>query len=77
MDVSGGGQEPPEQKRFQGDQVVKYLASGICLACAAYSYWTARDVVVFLLLVGVGTGQIPIWEAVGRMGRRKRDNGGL
>lgn len=54
------------------DRIIRYLASIICLAVAVYSFWTMRDLVAFMVLVGVATGQIRIWEAIGWSGRRTR-----
>ena len=47
------------------DRIIRYLASIICLAVAVYSFWIMRDLIAFLVLVGVATGQIGIWEAIG------------
>ena len=54
------------------DRIIRYLASIICLAVAVYSFWIMRDLVAFLVLVGVATGQIRIWEAIGWSGPRTR-----
>ena len=47
------------------DRIIRYLASIICLAIAVYSFWTMRDLVAFMVLIGVATGQIGIGEAIG------------
>ncbi len=54
------------------DHIIRYLASIICLAVAVYSFWTMRDLVAFMVLIGVATGQIGIWEAIGWSGQRTR-----
>ena len=54
------------------NRIICYLASIICLAVAVYSFWIMRDLVAFLVLVGVATGQIRIWEAIGWSGPRTR-----
>lgn len=54
------------------NRVIRYLASIICLAVAVYSFWIMRDLVAFIVLVGVATGQIGIWEAIGWSGPHTR-----
>lgn len=51
------------------DRIIRYLASIICLAVAVYSFWTTRDLVAFMVLIGVATGQVGIWEAIEWSGR--------
>ena len=54
------------------NRTIRYLASIICLAVAVYSFWIMRDLVAFIVLVGVATGQIGIWEAIGWSGPHTR-----
>jgi hypothetical protein len=69
--MSGDGmQASPGQNRALELRVIRFLASLICLAVAVYYFWSTHDWVVFLVLVGVATGQIGIWEALGWSRRR-------
>ena len=59
-------------RTVDNNRVIRYLASIICLAVAVYSFWIMRDLVAFIVLVGVATGQIGIWEAIGWSGPHPR-----
>jgi hypothetical protein len=62
----------PVPQQLRGKQLIGILASLICLAAAVYVLWTTRDVLMFLLLIGVATGQIPIRQAIGQVAHRGR-----
>lgn len=69
-------QASPAQSRAWEWRVIRFLASLTCLAVAVCYFWSTHDWVVFLLLVGVATGQIGIFEAIGRS-RRRSEQGRL
>ena len=50
--------------------MIRYLASITCLAVAVYSFRTMHDLLVFIVLIGVATGQIGIREAIGWSGQQ-------
>jgi hypothetical protein len=54
------------------DHIIRYLASITCLVVAVYSFWTMHDLLVFIILIGVATGQIGIREAIGSPGQHTR-----
>lgn len=69
--IPNGGEtrEPePSKHHWPVKQAIGYLASLTCLAGAGYLMLTTRDVLAFLLLIGVATGQIPIWKAIRHLG---------
>jgi hypothetical protein len=58
----------PAPKQPWDKQLIGLLASLLCLAGAVYVLWTTGNVVMFLLLIGVATGQVPLWRTIGRLG---------
>lgn len=58
----------PASKQPWGKHFISLLASLLCLAGAVYVLWTTGNVVMFLLLIGVATGQVPLWRIIGRSG---------
>lgn len=72
--MNGDEMQQAVRHQVREEQVISFLASIICLVGAVYCLWAMRDVIVFLVLIGVATGQIGIWEAIGRAGQRWREN---
>lgn len=70
--MNGTEMQPGEARDRLVKQIIGYLASLLCLAGAVYYLWDKQDMMSFLVLIGVATGQIPIWRAIGRMDRQRR-----
>ena len=58
----------PAPKQSWEKHLIGLLASLLCLAGAIYVLWTTGNVVLFLLLIGVATGQVPLWRTIDRLG---------
>lgn len=58
-------------------QIFIVLGNLLCLAAAVYYLWLKQDLLSFLILVGVGTGQIPIWRAIGHLDGSRGRSGPL
>lgn len=72
--MNGDEMQQAARWRFREERVIGFLASIICLAGAIYYLWATCDVRMFLVLIGVATGQIGIWEVTGRARQRRREN---
>lgn len=58
----------PKPKQPWDKHLIGLLASLLCLAGAVYVLWTTGNVMLFLLLIGVATGQVPLWRIIERLG---------
>lgn len=64
--MNGKEMQPDATRDRVVKQIIGYLANLLCLVGAVYYLFVKQDMTGFLVLIGVATGQIGIWQMIGR-----------